>query len=70
MNHLRATPSLRNPYFVFRHGYSKANAEGIIVSQPANGIDAYGLSDLGRKQVVDSLGTPSGLRNYMPSLCV
>ena len=38
-----------------RHGHSQANQQRIIVSDPANGIEDYGLSDLGRRQVDRSL---------------
>ena len=38
-----------------RHGHSLANLRGIIVSHPENGRGNYGLSDLGRRQVADSL---------------
>ncbi|MBN2163499.1 MAG: histidine phosphatase family protein [Pontiellaceae bacterium] len=45
------TSSLRNTFFGFRHGESMANVEGIIISDPDNGIAAYGLSGKGRAQV-------------------
>lgn len=38
-----------------RHGESLANRQGLIVSKPANGVAAYGLSDTGRQQADDSL---------------
>ena len=38
-----------------RHGQSLANLRGIIVSHPENGCGGYGLSDLGRRQVEESL---------------
>jgi len=44
-------PSLRNDYYVMRHGQSLANTAGIIVSDPLNGLHNYGLSDQGRVQV-------------------
>lgn len=38
-----------------RHGQSKANVMGLIVSDPSNGIHTdYALSDQGRMQVVES----------------
>jgi broad specificity phosphatase PhoE len=37
----------RNTYFALRHGKSLANAEGIIVSLPENGVEGYGLSPEG-----------------------
>jgi probable phosphoglycerate mutase len=42
---------LPNAYFLMRHGQSKANEQGIIVSHPATDADGdYGLSELGRRQ--------------------
>ena len=38
-----------------RHGHSLANQRAIIVSQPANGLEGFGLSDQGRVQVRESL---------------
>jgi len=48
------TASLKNRYYAFRHGESKANVEGIIVSDPAIGTAKYGLSEKGRGQVEES----------------
>lgn len=46
---------LSNTYYVMRHGQSKANEQGIIVSRLATdqGGD-YGLSELGRQQARDA----------------
>jgi probable phosphoglycerate mutase len=44
-------PSLKNRYFVMRHGQSQANTAGLIVSHPDNGLNNYGLSEQGRQQV-------------------
>ncbi len=55
MNRLLNIDRLNNRYFAMRHGHSMANQQGIIVSHPDNGIDSYGLSELGRKQVKASL---------------
>ena len=55
MNCIRQTNQLHNRYFAMRHGHSLANQQRIIVSDPDNGREAYGLSDLGRRQVADSL---------------
>ena len=38
-----------------RHGHSLANQQAIIVSQPENGLDGFGLSDRGRVQVRENL---------------
>jgi len=56
MNALLNLPHLVNRYFVMRHGHSEANAKGIIVSDPAHALAAYGLTETGRAQVTDSLG--------------
>ena len=55
MNHLSGVNRLANRYHAMRHGQSKANAAGIIVS----GIETdrrgdWGLTDLGREQVLAS----------------
>ncbi|MEI6891964.1 MAG: histidine phosphatase family protein [Pontiella sp.] len=42
---------LKNKYYAFRHGQSRANVEGIIISNPAVGTIAYGLTEVGRQQV-------------------
>mmetsp|Transcript_41387 Transcript_41387/g.67149 ORF Transcript_41387/g.67149 Transcript_41387/m.67149 type:complete len:405 (-) Transcript_41387:429-1643(-) len=42
---------LNNRYFLVRHGQSKANVEGIILSDPLKGISPrWGLSDVGKEQ--------------------
>ncbi|QBG48141.1 histidine phosphatase family protein [Verrucomicrobia bacterium S94] len=43
--------ALKNIYYGFRHGQSRANVEGIIVSDPAVGTVEYGLTEEGRRQV-------------------
>ncbi len=47
--------SLNNNYSAFRHGESQANVEGIIVSDPAVGVNGYGLTEHGRMQVHQSV---------------
>ena len=42
-----------------RHGQSLANTAGIIVSHPKNGLNDYGLSDLGREQVKNTISQSS-----------
>jgi probable phosphoglycerate mutase len=42
---------MANRFFVLRHGQSEANAQGIILSDPARGVDGFGLTELGREQV-------------------
>ncbi len=44
-------PNLINEYYALRHGQSQANTAGVIVSTPARGVDAFGLSEEGRLQV-------------------
>lgn len=55
MNHLLNLATLKNQYFVMRHGQSLANVEGLIVSTPENGVPNYGLSEVGREQVTNSI---------------
>ena len=55
MNHLEEIEALNNRYFAMRHGKSEANAEGIVVSLPGNGILRCGLVDEGRRQVRESV---------------
>jgi probable phosphoglycerate mutase len=45
---------LKNRYFLMRHGESLANVADLIVSLPENGLEAYGLSELGREQAFKS----------------
>ena len=47
-------PSLNNKYYAFRHGESRANVEGVIISDPSIGTAQYGLSKEGRRQVEES----------------
>lgn len=46
---------LKNTYYAFRHGQSRANVEGVIISDPAVGTVDYGLTEEGRRQVAESL---------------
>lgn len=60
-NHLRRLSQLRNSYSGMRHGQSKANATGIIVSRiDTDRLGDYGLTDLGRQQALAAV-TGSGL---------
>ena len=53
MNHLSGVDRLANRFSIMRHGLSKANARGIIVSCIANDRRGdYGLSELGRQQAL------------------
>lgn len=47
--------ALRNKYFALRHGKSRANKSGIIVSDPKHGVTAYGLNNEGKKEVQRSV---------------
>jgi probable phosphoglycerate mutase len=62
MNHLSGADRLANRFSVMRHGQSKANAAGIIVSCIDNDRRGdYGLTELGRRQalaVARSCGLP------------
>ena len=52
MNHLSGVNRLANRYHAMRHGQSKANVAGIIVSDiETDRRGDWGLSDLGREQV-------------------
>lgn len=51
MNRLDGFERLGNRYVALRHGHSRANALGIVVSDPANGRDGYGLTPDGRREV-------------------
>lgn len=51
MNNLQQREELANRYYVMRHGHSQANAQGIIVSQPHNGLQEFGLTGHGVDQV-------------------
>ena len=61
MNHLLPLKHLSNRYFVMRHGQSLANLQQVIVSDPQNGIDDYGLSEQGMVQVRESVRRDPGL---------
>ena len=53
MNHLSGVDRLANRFSVMRHGQSKANERGIIVSRIENDRHGdYGLSGLGRQQAL------------------
>ena len=53
MNHLSGLDRLANRFSVMRHGQSKANVAGLIVSRVEQDRRGdYGLSELGRKQAL------------------
>ena len=53
MNHLCGVDRLANRFSIMRHGQSKANVRGIIVSRIENDRRGdHGLSELGRQQVL------------------
>ena len=55
VNHLQGVDRLTNTFSIMRHGQSKANVAGIIVSCIDNDRRGdYGLSELGRKQALES----------------
>ncbi|MFB9868691.1 histidine phosphatase family protein [Vreelandella sulfidaeris] len=41
----------RNRYLLMRHGHSQANQQGLIISSPERGIQAFGLSAIGEQQM-------------------
>lgn len=47
--------TLKNTYYLMRHGQSLANEAGIIISSPLNGCNAYGLTVSGREQIQKSM---------------
>ena len=48
-------PRFRNKYFGMRHGQSKANELGIILTDPQDGkLAEFGLTELGRRQALFS----------------
>ncbi|WP_229359026.1 histidine phosphatase family protein [Halomonas salipaludis] len=47
----RPPATWRNRYLLMRHGHSQANQQGLIISHPDNGLDAFGLSTLGQAQL-------------------
>jgi probable phosphoglycerate mutase len=47
--------SLHNHYFLLRHGQSEANVLEIIVSNPDEGVEKYGLTPTGRAQIASSV---------------
>lgn len=52
MNHLEYMLTLKNNYYGVRHGESKANTLGVIVSYPEHGRQKdYGLTELGLQQI-------------------
>jgi probable phosphoglycerate mutase len=52
---------LNNTYAVMRHGQSTANQQNIILSFAQHGINDYGLSALGKQQVLDSIARSTQL---------
>ena len=55
MNHISGTERLANRYHVMRHGQSKANEAGVIVSRiETDRSGDWGLSELGRRQVLSA----------------
>ena len=55
--YLSLGPGLRgihNRYFALRHGESEANVLGVAVGDPQRGVEGFGLTDLGRQQVVEA----------------
>jgi broad specificity phosphatase PhoE len=54
-NHLTGVDRLANTFSVMRHGQSRANVAGIIVSRIENDRRGdHGLSELGRKQALET----------------
>lgn len=51
---------MNNRYWAMRHGHSQGNEQRLIVSSPAVGLEGYGLTDEGQRQVEASLAGFSG----------
>jgi probable phosphoglycerate mutase len=68
VNHLISVDRLKNRYSIMRHGQSRANLWDIIVSRiETDACDDYGLSHLGREQVLAAArasGLPPQTRIY------
>ncbi|TPX38356.1 hypothetical protein SmJEL517_g00343 [Synchytrium microbalum] len=45
---------LKHDYYLMRHGQSEANVQKIICSNPSIGVASFGLTNLGRKQAMQS----------------
>ena len=54
-NHLLDLPALAVRLFLLRHGHSRANESGIIVSDPGKGVPEFGLSPQGEEEVRSSI---------------
>lgn len=46
---------MNNIYYFMRHGQSLANLKHLVISYPENAINHYGLSAVGKKQVLNSI---------------
>lgn len=66
-NHLEDLEKLSNRYFILRHGHSLANEQDMIVSAPANGTDAYGLSPTGTREVETAIKNAMENRLFGPN---
>jgi probable phosphoglycerate mutase len=55
MNHLQNFTTLLNRYFVLRHGQSESNAQHVIIGDPDVGTVKFGLTNLGRQQVEETI---------------
>jgi probable phosphoglycerate mutase len=55
MNNIKKINHLSNRYFALRHGESKANILGIILSDPKSGTVDFGLSDKGKEEIRESV---------------
>lgn len=70
MPELFSLPRLENRYFAMRHGHSQANEQSLIVSDPEVGVNAYGLSELGHRQVRARLAQmPPGFDASLKIVC-
>lgn len=54
MNHLEGLDRLNNQYYAMRHGQSFANIRHVVCGDPSIGTIDYGLTPVGREQVINS----------------
>ena len=47
--------NLKNIYYIIRHGESESNKQELIISSPENAINSFGLTELGKKQIQESI---------------
>lgn len=46
---------MKNTYYLMRHAQSEANKQGIVVSDPLTACQAFGITELGHRQIEESI---------------